>query len=172
MNLARLFFALVFSLALTARAFAAPITLDPVEIGEDLAEKAEDYGERDIDRLVEDLTEAVIRRLEQDGHTLVSDSGAVRVAITLENAWPNRPTREQMADRPGLSMRSVSLGGARVSAVLYDDSGDETGEIRYSWRTHHISDSVGRFTWSDAERTFDRFARNLADALSADAANG
>ena len=160
--------ALATSLALGAAAQAAPVQLDPVQIGEDLAEKSEDYGARDVERLVEELTEAITERLEREGHSIVTGPAEIRIAVTLENAWPNRPTREQLADRPGLSLRSISLGGASVSAVLYDESGAQTGEIEYSWRTHHISDSVGQTTWSDAERTFDRFARSLAEELPGD----
>ncbi len=162
----RLLFALIASLVLSATAQAAPITLEPVQIGENLAEKTEEYGARDVERLIDELTEAVTRRLERDGHDVVMDAGAIRVAITLEDAWPNRPTSEQLGDRPGLSLRSLSLGGARVSATLYDAAGSQIGEINYSWRTHDISDSVGRATWTDAERTFDRFARNLSAELS------
>ena len=165
MRLEPLFFAFLASLILGTAAHAAPITLDEVQIDEDLAEKAEEYGQRDIDRLAAELTEAVTERLTRDGHVMDQD-GAIRIAVTLENAWPNRPTREQLADRPGLSMQSVSLGGARVSAVLLDAAGVQIGEIEYSWRTHHISDSVGRTTWTDAERTFDRFARNLAEEVA------
>lgn len=166
MRLDHLFFALIASGTLSAVAQAAPVTLDPVEIGADLAEKTEEYGARDVERLAEELTRAVTRRLERDGHEITDTPDAIRVAITLENAWPNRPTHEQLADRPGLSMRSVSLGGASVSAELFDAAGVQIGEITYSWRTHHISDSVARSTWTDAERTFDRFARNLSDELA------
>ena len=166
MQLVRLFSAVLASVAISAAAHAAPIKLDPIEIGENLAEKSEEYGARDIDRLVEELTESVTARLERDGHLILTEGDAdLRIAITLDNAWPNRPTREQLADRPGLSMRSISLGGARLSAVLFDASGAEVSTMEYSWRTSHISDSIGRATWSDAERTFDRFARNLADEL-------
>ena len=157
--------ALATSLALGAAAQAAPVQLDPVQVGEDLAEKSEDYGARDVERLVEDLTEAITERLEREGHRIVTDPAEIRIAVTLEDAWPNRPTRGQLADQPGLSLRSISLGGASVSAVLYDETGAQMGGIEYSWRTHHISDSVGLTTWSDAERTFDRFARNLAEQL-------
>jgi hypothetical protein len=165
MRLDRLFFALIASVTLGAAGHAAPVTLDEVLIGEDLAEKADEYGQRDIDRLADELTEAVAERLTREGHG-VGEDGDIRIALTLEDAWPNRPTREQLSDRPGLSMQSISLGGASVSAVLFDASGAQIGEIEYRWRTHHISDSAGRTTWTDAERTFDRFARNLAEALA------
>jgi len=165
MRLDRLIFALIASVALGAAAKAAPITLDPVEIGTDLAEKADDYGQRELDYLTEELTEEVTERLTREGH-MVAEDGEIRIVLTLENAWPNRPTHEQLSDRPGLLIQSISLGGASVSAVLFDASGAQIGEIEYSWRTHRISESVGRSTWSDAERTFDRFARNLAEELA------
>ncbi len=165
----RLFFALVAALGFGGLAQATPVSLEAVEIGEDLAEKTEEYGARDIERLAENLTEAITERLEREGHTLVSDDSMVRVAITLDDAWPNRPTRAQLADEPALSFRSISLGGASVKAVLYDHDGNTLGALDYSWRTRSIEDSVGMPVWHDAERTFDRFARQLAEQIPADA---
>lgn len=164
MSFARLFFALFAIVALSTAAQAAPIALEEVQIGEDLAEKADEYGQRDIDRLVNALIETVTEGLTRDGHE-VGETGDLRIVLTLEDAWPNRPTREQLSDRPGLSMQSLSLGGAAVRAEIFDAEGLQTGEIAYSWRTRHISDSLGRSTWGDAERTFDRFARSLAEEL-------
>lgn len=165
MTIAHMTFALILSFALSAAAQAAPIALAEVEIGEDLAEKVEDYGQRDIERLVEDLAETVSERLTRDGH-VVGDAGEIRIVITLENAWPNRPTRQQLGDRPGLSIQSLYRGGADVSGVLFDASGEQIAEIDYRWRTLQVTESIGRATWTDAERTFDRFARNLAEELA------
>ncbi|MCP2669317.1 hypothetical protein NHF40_00050 [Maricaulaceae bacterium EIL42A08] len=170
MQAARLFLALVTSLGLGFAAQAAPVqVVDPIEIGDALAEKTEEYGERDIDRLVRNLTESVTERLERDGHDLSGGSEGLQVALTLENAWPNRPTHAQMSDDPSLSYQSVSLGGASVSAVITDADGNRLAELSYSWRTHTVADSVGRGTWTDARRTFDRFASQLADELPATA---
>lgn len=165
MPIIRLLSALILAFGLGAIAQAAPVSLDPVIVGEDLTDKSDDYGARDIERLVDDLTESVSEHLERDGHQMVGASGDVRVALTLENAWPNRPTREQLRNELGLSYSSVSLGGASVSAVIYDANGEVIGEVSYRWRTRNISDSVGRGTWTDAHRAFDRFARQLSEQI-------
>jgi hypothetical protein len=165
MRIASVFLSLLASLSLAGHALAAPVQLDPVTIGDDLANKVEDYGQRDVDALITELTETLVERLERDGHTLVEDGAAVRIEVTLEDAWPNRPTREQMRDQMGLSYDSVSLGGASLSAVLYNGDGDVVGEIDYRWRTHDIRESVGRGTWADADRSFIRFSRQVVEAL-------
>ena len=166
MHPVRLCLALLACLGLSAAAQASPVHIHSVETSEALAEKTEEYGERDIERLLTRLTETITERLERDGHVVAESADAVQVAVTLENAWPNRPTREQMSENPSLSFRSVSLGGASVRALLTDADGNEISQISYSWRTRTIDDSVGRGTWSDAHRTFDRFARNLAEEVN------
>lgn len=166
----RFLLALAASFGLGVAAQAAPVqVIDSIELGDALVEKTEEYGERDIDRLVRNLTESVTERLERDGHDLSGGSDSLQVVLTLENAWPNRPTHAQMSDDPSLSYQSVSLGGASVRAVITDADGNQLSELSYSWRTRTVADSVGRGTWTNARRTFDRFASQLAEELPASA---
>jgi len=160
----RLFAAAVLMTAMPGLAFGQGAAVEPVRVGDDLLDKRDDYGARAIDDLRETLREDVEQALDRAG-LLGSDAPDITITLVLENAWPNRPTREQMRAEPGLSYLSVSRGGADLSAILYDREGQEIGRIAYDWRTPFIEDSAHRSTWSDAERTFERFANRLVEAV-------
>lgn len=121
----------------------------------------DDYGAREA----KTLTDVLVRKIEQ----AFARQGvkADRVVVTIEDARPNRPTIQQVADKPGLdAIRSISLGGAELTGVAYDASGAEVGKLNYHWYESDLSNSVGVGTWSDARWTFDRFANRFADKLS------
>lgn len=126
-----------------------------IEIGPDLQAKADDYGEREFDILKEDLERAVARALRGRGET------GGRLELVIVDAIPNRPTIEQMTDRPGLSMESFGVGGAEVEARY--TAPDGTVEVgRYGWFDNDIRNARATTTWTDANTAFDRFARKLA----------
>jgi len=128
-----------------------------ITIGPALQAKADDYGAREFEYLKADLRRAVERELAKGG--AVSPSGGV-LDLVIEDAKPNRPTFEQMVDRPGLSFESRSIGGAEVSGTLTLPDGSEI-PLRYGWFETDFRNTLGSATWSDAERAFDRFARGL-----------
>ncbi|MFT3724934.1 MAG: hypothetical protein QM773_15290 [Hyphomonadaceae bacterium] len=91
---------------------------------------------------------------------------ADRVVLTIEDAKPNRPTWEQVSNKPGLDpMRSISVGGARITGIAYDASGKELARIDYDWYETDLNNVIAATTWSDARTSFDRFARHFADKL-------
>ena len=95
------------------------------------------------------------------------EAQAEHVVVTIEDARPNRPTFQQVSDKPGLdAMRSISIGGAKVSGVAFDASGKEIGRLDYNWYETDLSNSFGTATWTDARTTFARFANRFADKLS------
>ena len=92
---------------------------------------------------------------------------ADRVVVTIEDAKPNRPTWQQVSEKPGLDpIRSISIGGAHVKGVAYDASGKEIGTLDYDWYETSLSNVIAATTWSDARTSFDRFARRFANKLS------
>ena len=153
------------TLAATAAAFSVhaaplgPVADVHVTIGAALQDMADDYGQRDLDRLAVDLRDSVTSALSRDGGGLSPAGGTLDLVI--ESATPNRPTMKQMNDKPGLSYESFGLGGAKISGVLTTADGRQV-PIRYNWYETDIRWSVGASTWMDAENTFDRFARHLA----------
>src|SRR5690606_6878194 len=143
------FAALVGALALTGAAQAAEVE---VALGPDLAARADELGQRDLDRLAEEL--------RRDVERAVASSPGLRdaeIRLILTDARPNRPTFQQMAATPGLSLESLSIGGAAIEGEIIIADGPPRA-VSYHWYAPSIRDSVGSATWTDAHRTFDRFA--------------
>ena len=147
--------------ALAAPALAAdPVSIAPIQFGSELTEKAEEYGQRELDYLAEEMRSDLERELAG----LLGENG-MRLDVTILDASPNRPTMEQMAAR-SLHHSSISIGGASLEARLLDASGAELETFSYSWRSHNIQDVVGYSRWTDARRAMDRFASDIGESLS------
>ncbi len=127
-----------------------------VSYGPKLEKKLDEYGARDVDRLAEKLRQSVIRQTADNP----SLDGA-RIELVLEDATPNRPTFQQMSDKPGLSYESFGVGGASISGRITLEDG-ASRPVSYRWYETDIRWAAPSGTWSDAERTFDQFARSLA----------
>ena len=138
---------------LAAPAFAQQVT---VTVGGDLTENVETLGQRDVDRQLERLQTVVERRLARDGAL----EGA-QVNLVLTDLRPNRPTWQQAADKPGLSMiDSISIGGATIEGEIITADGQRM-PVRYSRYSSSLADVQGYTTWQDADRAYDRLAGNL-----------
>lgn len=121
----------------------------------------DDIGVRESKILTDTLTSKVTKIFEQKGVK------ADRVVVTIEDARPNRPTMEQVSNKPGLDpIRSISLGGARVTGIAYDASGAQIATIDYKWYESDLTNVIAGTTWSDARESFDRFAHKFADKLA------
>jgi len=141
-------------------AFAA--TEINVSFAPDFQEKLEeDYGVREGERLAEDVRKDLLRALEKAGVE------PARIEVTLIDAKPNRPTYGQLSKEPALDpFRSISIGGANVSAVAFDEEGNEIGALEYKWYENNIRDVIGAGTWTDANRSFGFFSRKFAKQLA------
>jgi len=129
-----------------------------VTIGPELQKKAETYGQRDLDDLARELKGDVVQALQRKGG-LTPSGGELRLVIA--DATPSHPTFKQLGDRPGLSMRSVSLGGARIEGVLVRPDGT-TEPVRYEWKEDELWMSRTQSTWGDADRAFQMFADRVS----------
>ena len=139
---------------------AGPAMADPasinVTIGADLQQKADELGERDVREQADRLAEVVRRTLSRDNRL----DGA-RIDLVLTDLKPNRPTFEQLAQRPGLDgHRSISIGGAAIEGSVTTADG-EVLPVRYDWYSTSISEVWGYTTWQDADRAYRRLASNL-----------
>lgn len=139
---------------------AGPAMADPasinVTIGPDLQQKAEALGERHVREQADRLAEVVRRTLVREGRL----DGA-RIDLVLTDLKPNRPTFEQMAQRPGLDgHRSISIGGAAIEGSVTTADG-EVLPVRYDWYSHTLAEVRGNTTWQDADRAYQRLASNL-----------
>ena len=127
-----------------------------VTIGADLQDEVVKLGQRDVTRQVDQLAEAVRNQLAgEDAY-----AGA-RVNLVLTDLKPNRPTFQQAADTPGLSiMDSISIGGATIEGEIITAEGERL-PVRYSRYSNSLADVYGYGTWQDAERAYDRLAANI-----------
>lgn len=153
----------LFALVSAPLAMAAEIR---VSYSEDFTEALEeDYGAREGEYLSEYITEKLTERLDKAGKDVA------RIEVTIHDAKPNKPTREQLSDEPGLDyMRSISIGGMDVSAVAFDAAGREIYSLSYDWYETDIRNVPPSTTWTDARRAARIFARRFAEGLPVDAA--
>lgn len=164
------------SIALAALVFAQTaaaqtVALAPVSFSAEMQTALEeDLGAREAEVLQSAVTSAVEQALARRGATL-GDPGSLRVEIAIVDADPNRPTLEQLADEPGLdSLRSISVGGAELRAVLRSADGQVIDEVSHRQYDQNIEDAErANTTWSTARRAIRRFATKVADAYAAHA---
>ena len=143
-------------LASATASLAAPASVT-VGVAPELQKKFDKtYGAREAERLTADLQASVEKTLTRAG----AHDGA-RIELTLTDVKPNRPTFKQLGDTPGLSMQSYGVGGAAIKGRIVAADGTET-PLSYRWYETDIRQTSYNWVWSDAEWTFDRFARRLA----------
>lgn len=127
-----------------------------VTVGGDLQQDADKIGTRDVNDQATRLARVVQTELERRGAL----DGA-RVDLVLTELKPNRPTMQQMVDRPGLDgMRSISIGGATIEGQITLADG-QVQPVRYDWYSNNLQDVRGYATWQDAETAYQRLATNL-----------
>jgi hypothetical protein len=141
---------------------AGPALADPasitVTVGPDLQQRADELGERDVRDQADRLAEVVRNALERSG----GFDGA-RIDLVLTDLKPNRPTFQQMAERPGLDgHRSLSIGGAAIEGSITTADG-QVLPVRYDWYSNSLAEVRGYSTWQDADRAYQRLASRLAD---------
>lgn len=138
------------------------VAYDP-EFAEELADT---YGEREGEYLTNAIQKDLNDALEKAG------VDPARIEVTIIDARPNKPTFKQLADKPGLSYGdSISTGGMKLSAIVYDAEGNAGAELTYDWYENNIM-NAGPATWYDAKKASDRFARKLVKQLKAGAPLG
>lgn len=152
-------FAAIGALAILPTAAATEVA---VTYSDDFAEElSENFGEREGETLTEDIIEDLDSAFEKAG---VSPA---RVDVVIVDAKPNRPTFQQLSDRPGLdSFRSISLGGMELTGTAYDADGNVLATQEYGWFENNIRDVIGSGTWTDANRASRRFAKKFAEQLT------
>jgi hypothetical protein len=142
------------SAPLSAHALNVEVTYAPAAV------KAfeKEYGTREMDYLSGEIVSRLNKALE--------GSDVARVAVTVLEAVPGRPTMFQMREEPTLSLQSFGLGGAKVEGVLFAADGSELGRVSHSYREYSIEMAQYGTTWGDARQAFDGFAKKagkLAD---------
>jgi len=161
----------VAALAFSHAAFAAPVSVAPISFSSEFqAELEDDYGVREGEYLRSAINEAVAAALTREGATL-GEGAPLTIEIAIIDADPNRPTMQQLFDQPSLdAIRSISIGGAELHAVLRSGDGAVVGEVNHRRYNHTLADIGGAATtWSEARRAIRQFAEKVADAYVANA---
>lgn len=163
LRFARSVFAAPFlAIAFAGVAAAAPVTVGEVSFDAKFQQQLDrTYGAREGKDLAADVKRALERTLAD-----VDAPTPLRVDVQILDAKPNRPTFKQMSDKPGLSLQSISIGGASLRASLRDASGAEVRSVSYSWYETDLRDVLASSTWSDANRAIRWFAREVKKSAS------
>ena len=127
-----------------------------ITFSEKFAETLQDkLGEREGTYLIKQLT----RDIEQEFGDELATMGDINIKII--DAKANRPTMKEMGDKPGLSMRSIAVGGASLEGEVLGEDGEVIASTNYKYYETDIRYAKGSATWSDAKRSFNRFADKL-----------
>jgi hypothetical protein len=140
----------------------APIAFSP----EFQTELEDEYGVREGEVLREAVARAVNDAIARRA---VAPGVSITVEVTIVDADPNRPTFAQLQERPQLdAIRSISLGGAELRAVLRGPDGAVLGEVSHRRYDHDLFDiGSAATTWTTARRSISQFANKVADAYVA-----
>ena len=146
---------LALAAALSAAAHAQPAAVT-VTLAPEFESAAEDLGRADVQAQMDRLAEIVTRALAD-----APDLAGARIELVLTDLRPNRPTAEQLRDRPSLDpVRSISIGGAVVDGRIITADGREL-PIHYERFSHDLAEVRGVSVWYDADRAWRGLAANL-----------
>ena len=163
-SLATDFAALATVSVIQAPTTVTPVTVSSITFGDAIQEKAREYGYRELATLSAYMERAVGREIVSMGFTTAVEQQLV-LDIVIEDADPNRPTsRQQMSG--GLHASSFSIGGASISATLSDHQGNVVDEFSYEWSSNNIRNAQYASTWTDARRTINQFADEIAERVA------
>ena len=129
-----------------------------VSLSKSLSARAEEIGLRDLEYLKKDLREEVVSAL---AHAKGGPLHPREIDLVIEDCRPNRPTSAQLGANPGLSMRSLSIGGARIGGRLIDADGHEH-LFHIGYFETDIRNDRGATVWSDTYQAFDMVAHRIA----------
>jgi hypothetical protein len=141
----------------------AAVAIAPVKISVPLQKALQDqYGESEAAVLQSAVAERLARSLKSAGAS-VSDSAQQRIEISIDDAKPSHPTRFQIQKNPSLDpLRSRSLGGARLHAVLKGAAGKVLDQVEYhDYAMSFQEASPSGDAWADARVAIERFAAQV-----------
>jgi hypothetical protein len=164
LSLAGAFALITTTTAIAATPAAAAVAPDTVVIAERLQKAlATNYGSEEGVVLQRTVADSLARAMQHAGLTARAD---LRLEVLLSDARPSHPTRHQLSANPALDfVRSKSLGGATLSAVLRDANGKELERVsfdRYATMLSEVSPALE--AWADARLAIDRFADEVVKA--------
>ncbi|MGH8252514.1 MAG: hypothetical protein ACRES2_00630 [Steroidobacteraceae bacterium] len=152
--------ATMFAASAAAPAVTTAVAIAPVKISASFQKALHDqYGAAEGGVLQEAVAERLQRGFKSAG-AAISDSAPLRIDVSIERAVPSHPTRYQIQLNPSLdAVRSVSLGGAHLHAVLREADGKLIDEVDYDrFATSFEDASPSSDAWGDARVSIERFS--------------
>ena len=116
---------------------------------------AEDYGDKEKGVIADIIKQEIAKKFSGKDY---------RYEISINELTPNRPTMQQMDNKPGLSYQSFGVGGANLSGKVFDQAGNLIAETKYDYYSNDIWHSQYDWTWHDAEWAVESFVKKLAMA--------
>ncbi len=146
-------------------AAAGPVALAPASFSADFQEKLEEeLGVREAGVLQRAIETSLTRALQREGAE-ISENAPLTVETVVEDARANRPTFQQLTDRPGLSYGgSRSIGGAELTGILRDADGHEVARVEHRFYEGYLDFFNAAGNWDDARRAINQYARKVAIA--------
>lgn len=128
-----------------------------VTLGPQVEEQIDELGRREIERQTGRLADVIRRELSRH-----PEFDGASVDLTLSDLKPNRPTMEQLRQRPGLDpLRSVSIGGADIEGQVRRLDGT-TRQVSARYFSTSLADVWSLDPWADAEKAYQRAATKIA----------
>lgn len=125
-----------------------------ISMGIELKRELEILGEPEVQSKIDQLQAEVEQAIN-------SRYPGATAELEVSKLLPNRPTMQQLRDRPGLDpIRSVSIGGATIKGTIVTAQG-ERRPVDFSYYSPSLRDVWGFGVWSDADRAFTRFSNNI-----------
>ena len=150
--------------AATAAKAADAVTLAPVAIGQSLQNILHSqFGDAEGQVLQQAVSISLVRSLKRAGAALGTPD-ARRLEVLISDARPSHPTRLQMDQNPAMDpIRSRSLGGASLAAVLRGADGHEIDRVSWShYAATFDTAALAYDPWADARLAIDMFATQVA----------
>lgn len=116
---------------------------------------AEEYGAKEKTVITDIIKNEIAKKFSGKDY---------RYEISINEVSPNRPTMQQMDNKPSLSYQSFGVGGANLSGKVFDQSGKLIAETKYDYHNNDIWHAQGNWTWHDAEWAVESFVKKLAMA--------
>ena len=158
------------------RAYEA-VYVAPATAGEDVArrvgynpvgatDRTRPIGERELARQLEELTEALERRLGEVVRLAPAPGpGVLTIETELTALAANRPTQAEVAATPSLDFRSISVGDAGVRMTLSENGRTLATLEDRAFRRNLNDPGIGVGIWNTADRFYDRLSRKVAALL-------
>lgn len=129
-----------------------------------LSDRKRPISEKDLNRKANDLRQELITSISAiKPIASAPGDGVLTITPILTDLAASRPTSADLADKPSLSINSQYTGKA-AATFTFSEGDREFGSVSDSYQGY-FQDAQFNSTWTDVDRAFSRWARNIAAML-------